>query len=54
MCKIRVGKEKPSIFVAPKGRREAGKDEDYAKDGKGGVDSCILRLMRGRKGGGQK
>jgi len=52
MCKIRVGMERPSIFVAPKGRRETGKDEDYAKDAKGGVDSCFLGLIRGRKGRG--
>lgn len=52
MCKIRVGMKRPSIFVAPKGGRETSKDENYAKDAKGGVDSCFLGPIRGRKGRG--
>lgn len=54
MCKIRVGMKRPSIFVAPKGRRKAGDNEDYAKDGKGGVDSCFLGQIRERKEGKNK
>ena len=35
--------------MAPKGGREAGQDEDYAKDAKGGVDSCFLGACERKK-----
>lgn len=34
-------KRSPSVFVTPKGGRQAREDENSAQDGKGGVDACV-------------